>query len=123
MAQIRSEMNLKNRLEFALSICSSRKLKSRFIVNCIKGLVNRFAITFSDVNCNAVGKWVVGVDEFPHLTGNCALQHGLQEVIYHPRTVNITVVFGKFVNLDEGLLVNSQGNKFCSAHSLKFYRI
>ena len=108
MAQIRPEMNLKNRLEFALSICSSRELKSRFIVNCIKGLVNRFAITISDVNCNAVGKRVVRVDELPHLTGNRALQHGLQKVIYHPRTVNKTVAFGKLINLDEGLLVNSQ---------------
>lgn len=117
MAQIRPEMNLKNRLEFALSICSSRELKSRFIVNCVKWLVNRFSITFRDVNCNAVGKWVVAVDKLPHLTTNRALQHGLQEVIYHPRTVNTTLVFGKFVNLYEGILVNSHGNKFCSAHS------
>lgn len=123
MAQIRPEMNLKNRLEFALSIDSSRELKSRFIVNCFKWLKNRFTFTFSDVNCISVGKWVVAVDKLPHLTINCALQHGLQEVIYHPRTVCITSDFRNVINLEKGLLVNSQGNKCCSAHSLKFYRI
>lgn len=116
-AQIRPEMNLKKRLEFALSICSSSESKSRFIVNCIKLLVNRFAFTFSNVNCISVGKGVVGVDKLPHLTINCALQHGFKEVIYHPRTVSITADFRNLINLDKGLLVNSQGNKFCSAHS------
>ena len=120
MAQIRPEMNLKNRLEFALSICSSRELKLRFIVNCVKWLENRFAITVSDVDCNAFGKWVVTMDKLPHLTGHRALQHGLKEVIYHERAVYISMAFRNLINLDEGLLVNSQGNKFCSAHSSNF---
>lgn len=123
MAQISPEMNLKNRLEFALSICSSRKLKLRFIVNCFKWLGNRFAITFRDVNSNAFGEWVVGVDKLPELTAHRALQHGLKEVIYHEGAVYISLALRKLINLDKGLLVNSQGNKFCSAHSLKFYRI
>lgn len=67
MAQIRPEMNLKNRLEFALSICSSRELKSRFIVNLVKWLENRFAITVGDVNIISFGYWVVTIDEFPEL--------------------------------------------------------
>lgn len=117
MAQIRPEMNLKNRLEFALSICSSRELKSRFIVNCFKWLGNRFAITFRDVNSNAFGEWVVTMDKLPELTVHRALQHGLKEVIYHEGAVYICVALRKFINLDEGLLVNSKGNKFRSAHS------
>ena len=123
MAQIRPEMNLKNRLEFALSICSSRELKSRFIVNCVKWLGNRFAITFRDVNSNSFGEWVVTMYKLPKLTAHRALQHGHKEVIYHEGAVYISLALRKFVNLDEGLLVNSQGNKFRSAHSLKFYRI
>ena len=119
MAQIIPEMNLRNRLEFALSICSSSELESRFIVNFVKWLGNSFFIKFRDVNSISVGKWVVGVDKLPHLTANCALKHGLQEVIYHPRTVSITADFRNLINLGEGLLVNSQGNKFCSAHSSK----
>lgn len=117
MAQIRPEMNLKNKLEFALSICSSREFKSRFIVNCIKGLVNRFAITFCDVNSNTFGEWVVTMYKLPELTAHRALQHGLKEVIYHEGAVYIFLALRKLINLDKGLLVNSKGNKFCSAHS------
>ena len=119
MAQIRPEMNLKNRLEFALSICSSRELKSRFIVNCVKLLGNRFAITFRDVNSNAFGEWVVTMNKLPKLTAHRALQHGLKQVINQEGAGYISLALRKLINLDKGLLVNSKGNKFCSAHSSK----
>ena len=100
MAQIRPEMNLINRLEFALSICSSRELKLCFIEIFFKWLGNRFAITFSDVNSNAFGEWVVTMYKFPELTAHCALQHGLKEVINHEGAVCISVAFRKLINLD-----------------------
>ena len=123
MAQIRPEMNLKNRLEFALSICSSRELKLCFIVNFVKWLVNWFAITRCDVNFYAFGEWVVTIYKLPKLIANRTLQHGLKDVINHEGAVCIFVALRKLINHDEGLFVNSNGNKFCFAHSLKFYRI
>lgn len=93
------------------------------IMKSIEVLTDCFAITFRDVNSNTFGERVVTMDKLPKLTAHRALQHGLKEVINHEGAVYIFLALRKLINLDEGLLVNSQGNKFCSAHSLKFYQI